>query len=255
MPADQHPHERRVAAREVITVAELAARLEKRLYAASITEAGVREGCVAAARQKVAAVITRPEHLEVAAAVLEGSGVGLATAVSWHGRDNERLDGDEVVAEAKDLARRGATELAYIVTAVRLEHDEGREVAQHVRAMVEAVGPLGVRVRTIVATEDLTDGEICRTCGDAAAAGAAMVQGGSWRAGRAGLSQIETIRAALPPEVLVKWTDPVKAVSTMLLCISLGVDRFNCDVDQLLADAARAEWLAPLTIPAKGLDY
>lgn len=255
MRANQPPHERSLTPRDVITVAELATRLDKRLYTRGATEAGVHDGCVAALRQGVAAVITLPEHLEVASAVLDGSAVGLATAVGWHRRDEERLQAGEVVAEAQDLMGRGATEVAYIATAARLEPDDGQQVADHVAELVETATAGGVRVRTILATDDLTDEQIRRTCRDVAAAGAWMVQGGSWRARRAGLSRVEVIRAALPPEVLVKWTEPVGAVSKLLLCISLGVDRFNGDVDQLLSDASRAERLAPLTIPAAGVDY
>jgi deoxyribose-phosphate aldolase len=255
MPESQPHSNRPVATRKVITVAELAARLERRLYSPDITESAVHDGCVAARRQGIAAVITRPEHLEVAAAALAGSDVGLVTALSWHGRDEMPLQVDDVVAEAEALARRGADHLAYVVTAARLEPDGGQQVAQHVRRLVDAVGPTGVKVRAIVGTEGLTEVQIRRTCQDLAAAGVWMVQGGSWRARRTGLSHVETIRAALPPEVLVKWTEPVKAVSTMLLCLSLGVDRFNCDVDQVLGDARRAEWLSPLTIPVAGVDY
>ncbi|WP_156400022.1 hypothetical protein [Phycicoccus sp. Soil748] len=255
MPATQPPEYESSPLRTVISAAELATRLDKRLYASGITDSAVHQGCVAAVRQGVAAVITRPEHLELASDVLRGSGVGLATAIRWHGRDDELLVVDDVVKEAESLVGSGATEVAYIITPARLEPEEGRQVANHVAKVVETVVPRGAKVRTIMASEDLTEDEIQRTCQQVAAAGAWMVQGGSWRPGRTGLNHVETIRAALPPEVLVKWTEPIRALSTMLLCMSLGVDRFNCDVDQILSDARRAEWLAPLTIPAKGLDY
>lgn len=118
-PTRTPPHRPRVE-RQAITVPELAAKLEKRLYADDLTEVDVRDACVIAKRQRLGGVITRPEHIRPAAEVLRGCDVALGTA---------------------------------------------------------------------------------------------------------------------------------------LLCISMGVDRFNGDVDQLLADAARAEWLGPLTIPLEGYDY
>lgn len=140
-----------------------------------------------------------------------------------------------------------------MVTRERLQH--GDEVADHVAQLVERTAGQGARVRAILATDDLTDDEIGRACHGLAAAGTWMVQGGSWRARRTGLSQLELMRAELPSRVLLKWTDPVKNIGTLLLALSMGVDRFNCDVDQMLADARRSEWLAPLTIPAAGIDY
>lgn len=241
--------------RERVHVADLAARMDKRLYTPELTEVDVRAGAAQALQQGVGAVLTRPEHLEAAAEVLQGSSVGLATALAWYTDDSERLDGDAVKSEAADLVNRGATEVAYSVTKARLSHHDGREVSEHVALMTQAVTSLGARARVVIGTEDLSDDEISRTCSSMAEAGAWMVQGGSWRGHRAALGQIETIRAALPQEVLVKWTSPVRTISTMLLCISMGVDRFNCDVDTMLADATRSEWLGPLLLPIPGVDY
>jgi deoxyribose-phosphate aldolase len=244
-----------VTPRHVITVEQLAARLEKRLYARELSDADLRAECAGAVRQGLAAVITLPERLDTASEALAGSGLDLATAVSWHGRDTDRLSTKAVRSEAEALLERGATDLAYLVTRARVEHDGGREVAEHVGQLVEVTAPHGAKVRTILATEQLSCEVIERICRDAAEAGVSMVQGGSWRGARAGLSHIERMRGALPADVLVKWTEPVKALHTMLLCISLGIGRFNCDVDQILRDAADAASLGPLTIPAAGIDF
>jgi len=249
-----HP-ERQLVERQVITVGELAARLDKALYSTDLSTAAVEQGCREAVRQGVAGVLVRPDQLKVVSTAVEGSGVAVVSALSWYERDTDRLDGDAMQAEAESLVMTGATEVAYVITKARLEHRAGREVVEQVRRLVETVTPMGARVRTLIATEELRDEVIRRTCHDMAAAGVWMVQGGSWRGTRTGLSQVEVIRASVPAEVLVKWTEPIRSLSTVLLCMSMGVDRFNCDVDQILADAKRAEWLAPLTIPAKGLDY
>jgi deoxyribose-phosphate aldolase len=252
-----HPSlpERQRVERQVITIADLAARLDKALYSTDLSAAALQNGCREATRQGVAGVLVRPDQLEVASAAVEGSGVGVVTALGWYQRDTDRLDGDTMQADAEDFVRRGATEVAYVITKARLAPRGGQEVVDQVRRLVETVAPLGARVRTLIATEELTDEEIRRTCQEMAAAGVWMVQGGSWRGRRTGLSQVEVIRASVPAEVLVKWTEPIRSLSTLLLCMSMGVDRFNCDVDQILGDAKRAEWLAPLTIPVAGVDY
>jgi len=134
-------------------------------------------------------------------------------------------------------------------TQIYLEADQDRRLARRATASGVTKSTL---IREAIETYLAIPGDAdklaqFRAAVDAVAKASLQVQDGE--------SYVETIRAALPPEVLVKWTEPIKAVSTMLLCMSLGVDRFNCDVDQILSDAKRAEWLAPLTIPAKGLDY
>lgn len=241
--------------RQVITVAALAARLDKALYSTDLSSDALEDGCRRAVQQGIAGVLVRPDQLQRASAAVQGSEVGVVSALSWYERDTDRLDGDAMQAEAESLVRRGATQVAYVITKARLEHRAGREVADQVGRLVQTLTPLGARVRTLIATEELTDEEIRRICGEVSAAGVWMVQGGSWRGMRTGLSKIEVIRAAVPGEVLVKWTEPVRSLSTVLLCMSLGVDRFNCDVDQILGDAKRAQWLAPLTIPVAGVDY
>jgi deoxyribose-phosphate aldolase len=241
--------------RRVISVPELATYLDKRLYSPDLDEQGVREGCRQAVRQGVATAVTRPEHLRAASAVLDGTGVGLVTALGWHGCDDDRLAVDAVQAEAEELVGLGATEVAYVVTSARIAHDGGREVADQLARLVDTLTRHGARARAILDTDEMTEDEVSRMCSEVAMAGVWMVQGGSWRGRRAGLSQVEDIRAALPSEVLVKWTEPVRSVSTLLLSVSMGIERFNGDVDQLLGDAERAQWLAPLTIPVAGVDY
>ncbi|EBM0725551.1 hypothetical protein XE97_24630 [Salmonella enterica subsp. enterica serovar Senftenberg] len=241
--------------RAVVTASDIAARLDSRLYAAEFTGDELRQGCGTAVREGVGAVITLPERVEEAAPTLHGSAVGLATVLAWHTPDSDRLTLEGIRLQAMDLVAKGATEVAYLITRERLHYGDGREVADHIAHLVDTLTPLGARVRTILATDDLTDEQIVRTCGDVAAAGAWMVHGGSWRGRRTGLTQLELMRAELPRHVLLKWTHPVKHLATLLLAMSLGVDRFNGDVDELLRHAKRAEWLAPLSIPVAGMDY
>jgi deoxyribose-phosphate aldolase len=241
--------------RQVITIEELAARLDKALYSTDLSPAAVEQECRKGLGQGVAAVLVRPDQLEVASAAVQGRGVAVVTALSWYEGDTVRMDGDAMRAEAESLVAGGATEVAYVVTQARLEHDAGREVVDQVRRLVETVAPMGARVRALIATEELSDEDIRRTCREVAAAGVWMVQGGSWRGRRTSLTQVEAIRASVPPHVLVKWTEPIRSLSTLLLCLSMGVDRFNCDVEQILDEAKRADWLASLTIPVAGVDY
>lgn len=112
-----------------------------------------------------------------------------------------------------------------------------------------------VRVRVILDTEELTSQRITMTCAQVVEAGAWMVQGGSWRGPRTGFTQVALMRKALGPDVLLKWTQPVRSLETMLLCVAEGVGRFNGDVDLLMAAAQRGTELGPLSVPLAGTDY
>jgi deoxyribose-phosphate aldolase len=60
------------------------------------------------------------------------------------------------------------------------------------------------------------------------------------------------MRDALGPDVLLKWTQPVRSLETMLLCIAEGVGRFNGDVRRIMASAQYSARLGPLTVPVPG---
>ncbi|MGZ4553618.1 MAG: hypothetical protein ACXVXQ_09040 [Mycobacteriaceae bacterium] len=128
-------------------------------------------------------------------------------------------------------------------------------MADQVTIVAEAVGRHAARVRLLLDTTSMTEAKISSCCARVAAAGAHLVQGGTFRGDRTGFSHIELMRAALPPAVLLKWTHPISTLETMLVCIALGVDRFNGDPAALLAAAQRSAATAPLTLPKQGLDF
>ncbi len=111
------------------------------------------------------------------------------------------------------------------------------------------------RVRALVNCDGMRPEELYSACRMLDDAGVRLVQGGSWRGDRTGLSQIEVMRQALPRAVQLKWTNPVRSVEVMLICIAEGVGRFNADVTTLLAAADRRSHLAPLMVPVPTLDY
>jgi deoxyribose-phosphate aldolase len=243
------------AGRRELTLAEFASHLEHRLYCTDGTPASLSQGCSLAVASGFAAVVCLPEHVNYVAGHVQGSETAVVTALGWHGSDREPLTVGRVLEDAESLAEQGATELALVATAARMGSADCPEFEALVSALVDAMGPLGVRVRAMLDTEHL-DGEFIRAaCTRLVRAGVPMVQGGSWRGERAGFSQIEVMRAALPPQVLLKWTQPVRSVDVMLLCIAYGVDRFNGDAADLMAAASRIEESGALTVPLPGRDY
>lgn len=246
---------RKVTARLEISSAQLAASLDSRLYDERLSERDIAVGCAKACHWGLASVIVRPEHLPAATSVLAGSKVGIATALGWNEDDSEPTHPMAMLDEAHALAAAGATELGVVASSRRLAADHGALFRETLDGLVTAMTPLGVRLRLIADTESLTYAQVRDACIGATDAYVWMVQGGSWRGRRAGLTEIQLMRSALPSDVLLKWTEPVRRVETMLLCIALGIDRFNADVDELMQSAIRSEWHGPLTIPQPGVDF
>jgi deoxyribose-phosphate aldolase len=55
--------------------------------------------------------------------------------------------------------------------------------------------------------------------------------------------------------VPLKWRHPVRSLNVLLLCLAEGMDRFNGDVEQLLAQLREGNRAAPVQVPEPGVDY
>src|SRR5690349_4028415 len=65
--------------RRILSVADVAARLEHRLYFSEATPGSVRDGCALAVRHGLSSVIARPEHVREAGLQVIGTAVGVVT--------------------------------------------------------------------------------------------------------------------------------------------------------------------------------
>jgi deoxyribose-phosphate aldolase len=241
--------------RETVTVEGVAARLEHRLHWPHMDQERLAEGCAFAQEASLAAVLCRPKHVKAAAAHLTGSPVDVVTALGYHDRHSPRRSAELLAQEAEGLAQQGADEVGLITGCGSRPDADLDLLTEQLRAVTAAVSHQACRVRVLLNTEGLTDSEISSACRRAADAGAHLLQGGSFRGDRTPLGHIETMRAALPSEVRLKWTHPVRSLEVLLVCIALGVDRFNGDPHDLLAAAARSSRIAPLMVPIPGVDF
>lgn len=245
-----------VQRRRTLRVGEVAARLEHRLYLSGPTSQAVHDGCALAVRYGLSSVIARPEVVASAGRHLAGTSVGVVTIPGWSDDCVEPLATKALLAQARRLAADGATDLGILADLERLRDGDGHAFAHDVTALVEAMHGCGARVRVVLDTDGLTPEAITATCQLLGATGAWLVQGGSWRGtARTGLSRIQLMRAALPDEVSLKWTFPVRSLDSMMICIAEGVDRFNGDPEAILENAARRAACGPLVVPSPETDY
>ena len=240
--------------RDVLTRESLAASLEHRLYGLEVDQGQLKRGCDYAGEVGLGAGLCRPEHVATAARRLTGTGVAAVTALAFHDSTRQQ-DPADLAVEALELICAGASEVALIV-APGLD-GEGclNLIREQVQAVVEAVGPQHRKVRVLLNTTDASKDQMRACTALVGAAGPTLVQGGSFHGDRATYSQIEAMRDALPTDVLLKWTQPVRSVEMLLVCMALGVNRFNADIPALLTAAKRSAQLGPLMLPINGVDF
>lgn len=242
--------------RQTLTVGAVAARLELRLYLSEPTQQAVDDGCGIAIRQGLASVIVRPEVVPTVGPQLAGTSVGVVSVPGWRDRDVEPPATKALLAEARRLAADGATDLGMVANVERLRADHGGRFADDVIALVEAMHACGARVRVVLDTDGMTPDATAAACELLGSTGVWLVQGGSWRGTtRTGLSRIQLMRAALPDEVRLKWTLPIRTLDSMMIGIAEGVDLYNGDPKSLLEDAAHRVSARPLLVPVRGVDY
>lgn len=159
----------------------------------------------------------------MAARRLLGSSTATVTALAFHHTTQLHHDPADLATEALELVAAGASEVALIVAPGLESQDCLHLISEQVRAVVETVTPLHRKVRVLLDTTDASKDQMRACTALLGPAGGALVQGGSFRGDRATFSQIEAMRHALPENVLLKWTQPLRSVEMMLVCMALGV--------------------------------
>jgi hypothetical protein len=106
----------------------------------------------------------------------------------------------------------------------------------------------------VVEAAGLSREELLDAARASADAGAWLIQCGSWRGDRTRFDWVVDVRAALPPDVLVKWTRPVRSLDLMLLGMAEGVDRFNADTSLIVRQARERDRAGGIRVPRPGVD-
>lgn len=244
-----HPH------RRSMTVADVAACLEVRLYYPGLSDTGVAGASRRAAEQGVATVLCRPEQVPFVAEAVHGFDVGVVTVLDFH-TPRDRLPPPRVLAAATlQLAEFGATEVAIVATRDRLEAGHGHPFRRCLEAVTAAAQRMGATSRVLIDVADLNMDEHIAASVMCRDAGATVIQAGTIDSRRANFGHMRELRQALGPHLRLKWTPLVPSVDALLLGLAEGIDLFNGDIDALLAEAgSRPDW-RPMMVPLRGHDY
>jgi len=145
------------------------------------------------------------------------------------------------VHEAKWLKAAGADELDMMINVGRLKSGDLVYVRDEIRAVVEALAPIPLKV--ILELHHLDDNEIRRGAEIIAESGAAFVKTGSgWTPSATTLEKIALIASVVRGRVGIKASGGVRDLRTVAAMIELGVTRFGINtksaVELVQANAA-----------------
>ncbi|MEV4571024.1 deoxyribose-phosphate aldolase [Nonomuraea sp. NPDC049419] len=214
------------------TVADVAKMIDHSLLRPELTSDDVRAGCDLAARYNVASVCVKPCDVQSAAERLTGSGVAVGTVVGFpHGSSSPRVK----AAEARAAVHDGAGELDMVLNIGRLRAGEDEAVLADIRAVVESVP--GIVVKVIFENAYLTDDEKIRACQLSEQAGATYVKTSTgFASGGATLADIRLMRAHVSDRVKVKAAGGIRTLDVLLKFNEAGATRFGATATAAILD-------------------
>lgn len=211
---------------------DVARRMDHALLDPALTEDQVRDGCLMAIEYDIAAVLVRPCDIDIALRTLRGSRVALGSTVGFpHGSQNTATK----LYEARDLIRRGVTELEAVITIAKLAARQWIYVETELLQLAEAARSEGVTLKVVLETPLLSEEQKIVACRIAKRAAAGWV---STTTGYAG------VFTAADLALLVRKTTPflgVKAagltsIDDVVAAWTQGASRFGSRKTEAILD-------------------
>ncbi len=207
-----------------LTPRDLAALIDISAVQAFSTEADVRELAEIATAEGFIAAHVLPNFVPLLRSLIpQGCGTMVGGPIGFpSGGHATRIK----VAEAIALAADGAEELDMMINVGRLKSGDLDYVAADIRAVVEAIAPVPLKV--ILEMAHLTDAEIRRGSAIVAESGAAFVKTGTgWTASATTVERLRIIIETVAGAVQVKASGGIRDLGTIADMLRLGVTRFG----------------------------
>ena len=138
------------------------------------------------------------------------------------------------LVEARELVAMGAQELDLMVNVGRLRSGDASYVGAEIRAVVDAVAPVPLKV--LLEVHYLEDAEIRQGCRLAVQAGAAFVKTSTgWAPGGATLAKVRIMADAVHGAIGIKASGGIRDLATIDALSALGVSRFGINTQAAIA--------------------
>jgi deoxyribose-phosphate aldolase len=219
------------------TYRDIAKMLDHSLLQPNLTDGELEQGCRLARQYDVASVCIKPYAVKMAASLLAGSDVAVGTTVGFpHGGHVTAIK----VAEAERAMDDGAVELDMVVNIGKVLSGQWSEVADDVRAVVEAAHRRKALVKVIFENSFLQDEhkeQLCRICGEVRADFVKTSTG--YGATGATDDDLRLMRRCSPAHVRVKAAGGVRNFERLLAVRAIGVTRVGATASQVILDECR----------------
>jgi deoxyribose-phosphate aldolase len=202
---------------------DLAKYIDHTLLKADATVDDIAKLCAEAAEHRFAAVCVNPVYVDLAAHILAGRGVRVATVVGFPlGATFTAVK----VLETREAVRRKADEIDMVMNIAAARAGQWDAVADDIRQVVAAAA--GKTVKVILETAFLTDDAKRRACEAAVAAGAGFVKT-STGFGPAGATaeDVRLMRSCVGDAVGVKASGGIRTRQQAELMIAAGATRLG----------------------------
>lgn len=143
-----------VPAEPRLTYEDIARMMEHPVLRPELTEEEVHTGCEIARQYRIAAVTVRPSDADLAVEWMRGSGVAVASVVSYpHGCSTTSVK----LYETRDLLRRGITEVDTVINLGKMISRQFQYVEVELQQMAEACHEAGAILKVAFENGYLTD--------------------------------------------------------------------------------------------------
>ena len=206
-----------------LSKAELVSYIDHTLLKPDVTPEQIKKLCQEAAENNFKAVCINPGYVSLAAEILKGTGVAVATVIGFPlGATTSRIKG----AETAEAVENGAGELDVVLNIGRLKAGDSGYVLADLRQVVQSAQ--GRQVKVIIETALLTDNEKVKACQLAVEAGAAFVKTSTGFAkGGATVTDVQLMRQTVGPKVGVKASGGIRDLAALKAMVAAGANRIG----------------------------
>jgi deoxyribose-phosphate aldolase len=233
---------------------ELAGMIDHSLLHPTMTDRELEEGCLLAAKYRVASACIKPYYVVRAAEILAGTGVAVGTVIGFpHGGSLTESKRYETELACKD----GATEIDMVINIGKALSGDWEYVSSDIQAVVGEAHRHGAIVKVIFENDYMPDDAIktrlCEVCEAAHAeyvktsTGYGFVKGADGKYSYQGATEhdLKLMRAGCSPQVQIKAAGGVRDLDGLIRCRDLGCRRVGATATAAMMDEYRRRELLP----------
>lgn len=218
------------------TFEQVASVIDHSILKPDFTSKDIEDACELAKKYGCATVCIRPTDIELAAKLLAGSNVGVATVIGFpHGTSTTAVKAFEAV----DAIRRGATELDMVINISKAVEGDWDFVEADIRAVVDAAKAelASASIKVIFETAYFDADAIVRLCEITERAGGDYVKTSTgFASAGATLENVKLMKATVGDRLKVKSSGGVRTLDQLIDYLDAGISRSGCSATEAVLE-------------------